>query len=102
MFASGSAPPAIIEREVTASGAEFERGLRLAFPQAIEGGPRHFRVRRGDCVMEVDVLPLPPRTFGQLALPVLAVTLRFPEAAAVAERVAMLAWLDFAMHRGGG
>ena len=38
MFASGSAPPAIIEREVTASGAEFERGLRLAFPQAIEGG----------------------------------------------------------------
>jgi hypothetical protein len=101
MFASGSAPPAIVEREVGASCAEFERGLRLAFPQAIEGGPRHFRVWRGGCVMEVDVSALPPRRIGELALPVLAVRLRFPSAAP-GERAAMLAWLDFAMHRGGG
>jgi|OpeIllAssembly_1097287.scaffolds.fasta_scaffold125832_2 hypothetical protein len=101
MFASGSAPPAIIEREVTASVGEFERGLRLAFPQAIEGGPLHFSVRRHGCVMEVDVSALPPRAIGRLALPVLAVTLRFPSADAP-ERAAMLAWLDFAMHRGGG
>lgn len=101
MFASGSAPPAIIEREVTASVDEFERGLRLAFPGAIEGGPRHFRVWRSDCAMEVDVSPLPPRALGGLALPLLAVTLHFPSAGAP-ERAAMLAWLDFAMHRGGG
>lgn len=101
MFASGGAPPPVIEREVTASCGEFERGLRLAFPQAIEGGPHHFRVWRDDCVMEVDVSALPPRAIGGLALPVLAVTLRFPSATA-ADRAAMLAWLDFAMHRGGG
>jgi hypothetical protein len=51
--------------------------------------------------MEVDVSALPPRAIGRLALPVLAVTLRFPSADAP-ERAAMLAWLDFAMHRGGG
>jgi hypothetical protein len=101
VFASGSAPPAIIEREVTASVDEFARGLRLAFPGAIEGGPRHFRVWRNECEMDVDVSPLPPRAIGRLALPVLAVTLGFRSATAP-ERAAMLAWLDFAMHRGGG
>ena len=101
MFASGSTPPAIIQREVTASSNEFERRLRLAFPRAIEGGPRHFRVWRDDCVMEVDVSELSPRVIGSLALPALAVTLRFPSATS-SERAAMLGWLDLAMHRGGG
>ncbi len=98
---SVGAPPGIVEREVTATPEEFERGLRLAFPGAVAGGPRRFRATRNGIVMDAEWSPLPPRVIARLTLPVLAVTLRFPTAGAQ-ERAEMLAWLDLVTHRGGG
>jgi hypothetical protein len=94
-------PPRVIEREMTATPEEFERGLRSAFPAAVEGGPQRFRITHRGTVMEVEALPQPPRIIARFALPVLAVTIRFPTAGAD-ERAATLAWLDLATHRGGG
>jgi hypothetical protein len=51
--------------------------------------------------MEVEAHPQKSRIIARLALPVLAVTIRFPTAG-TDERAATLAWLDLATHRGGG
>ncbi len=95
------APPSTVEREVTATPEEFARGLRLAFPGALAGGPRCYRVTRKGIAMDAEWSLRPPRVLAGLTLPVLAVTLRFPTADAQ-ERAEMLAWLDLVTHRGGG
>jgi hypothetical protein len=94
-------PPPVVWREMTATPGEFERGLRAAFPGAVEGGPQRFVARRDGTVMEVELEPKSPRVIARLVLPVLAVTIRFPTAGDD-ERAAMLAWFDLATHRGGG
>jgi hypothetical protein len=99
--ASGAAPAAVLERAVTASRDEYERGLRAAFPDAVQGGPERFRATYRGTVMEVQLTPQPPRRIGRLDLPVLAVRISFP-AAPAEERVTMLARLDLVTHRGGG
>lgn len=101
MPASVGGPRSVLERLVTASPQEFERGLRTAFPDAVQGGPEWFRATYEGTVMEVELTPRAPRVLGRLALPVLAVRIRFPVAGA-GERAAMLARMDRAMHRGGG
>lgn len=101
MADTADVPPRVIEREMTATPDEFERGLRSAFPDAVEGGQGRFRASYRGTLMEIESTPQPPRVIAHLALPVLAVSLRFPTAGA-AERAAMLAWLDLVTHRGGG
>jgi hypothetical protein len=101
MAVAGNAPPRVVRRQVTASPEEFAHGLRCAFPDAVEGGPERFRATYRGTVMEIELARSAPRVIGRLALPVLAVTLRFPSAG-VDERAAMLARLDLATHRGGG
>lgn len=101
MTDNAPAPPRVVEREMTATPDEFERGLRTAFPDAVEGGPRRFNATYRGTLMELELEPRAPRVIARLALPVLAVTIRFPTAGA-AERTAMLAWLDLVTHRGGG
>ncbi|MBK6603697.1 MAG: hypothetical protein IPG28_19660 [Betaproteobacteria bacterium] len=101
MAVAGNAPPRVVVRQVTASPEEFAHGLRCAFPEAVEGGPERFRATYRGTVMEIELARSAPRVIGRLALPVLAVTLRFPSAG-VDERAAMLARLDLATHRGGG
>jgi hypothetical protein len=99
--ASDTEPSRVIVRQVTASPGEFGHGLHMAFPGAVQGGPERFRATYRGTIMEVELTPRAPRIIGQLSLPVLDVTIRFP-AASVEAHAAMLAQLDLATHRGGG
>jgi hypothetical protein len=90
-----------IERQVAATPAEFARGLHLAFPAGVVGGPLEFRVTDGRAVMEVSLVPGPDRVIALLRLPTLHVTLRFV-AGSEPEQDKMLAYLDLATRRGGG
>lgn len=91
----------MVEREVSASQAEFARGLRDAFPDEIEGGPLSFRLGRDAAVMEIEVTPGPDRVIALLRLPTIRVRIRFTAGEAEA-RARLLAHLDMATHRGGG
>lgn len=91
----------VIERQMAATAAEFARGLHLAFPDGVSGGPHEFRVTDGRAVLEVTLTPEPDRVIALLRLPVLHVVLRFV-AGEVAAQEKMLAHLDLATHRGGG
>jgi hypothetical protein len=91
----------VLERELYASPAEFLRGLRSAFPDAVEGGTLSFRVRRGGAAMEIGVTPGPDLAIAGLRLPSIRVRMRFTEGDALA-RARLLAYLDLATHRGGG
>lgn len=90
-----------IEREVAATPAEFARGLHLAFPAGVVGGPLAFHVSDGPAEMEVSLVPGPDRVIALLRLPTLHVTLDFV-AGEVSEQAKMLAHLDLATRRGGG
>ena len=89
-------------REVGASLAEFERGLRLALPDGVTS-PRPFSLRaeEGGAVLEVELAEMPERRIGLFCLPVLQARLRFT-AGDEAARKALLARIDLAMRRGGG
>jgi hypothetical protein len=98
-------PPAealvLLEREQTATPAEFARGLRNAFPEGLAGGPLRFRVSRDGVDLAIDLKPGPDRVIGGLRLPRLRVRLHFT-AGDGAARARLLAHMDLAMHRGGG
>ncbi len=90
-----------LEREMSATPAEFAHGLRLAFGAAAEGGPLKFRVQWGDAVLDIELHPLGERRIANLSLPRLLARLRFSAGdAAACER--LLTRMDLAMHRGGG
>ncbi len=101
MSAPGGGAVTEIRREVTARRHEYERTLRLAFPEGLEGGPDAFRVQRGDVQLEVRVRPGPVREIALLRLQTLDVTLRFSGADSKAHED-MLRRMDLAMRRGGG
>jgi len=90
-----------LEREMSASRAEFVHGLRLAFPQGVEEAGALLKVGDGDAAMEIALSPLPDRVIALLRLPRLQVSIRFV-AGTPAQQRAMLARMDRAMQRGGG
>lgn len=100
-FINGAVPESF-EREVTATAAEFERGLRRAWPRKVETlGPRRFRVHDGAEHLDIRVEPLRARRVGLLELPVIAAHYAFSSGDEAARR-RLLAALDRAMQRGGG
>lgn len=89
-------------REVGATPAEFERGLRLALPDGVSMvEPGRLRADDGCAVLEVELREMPERCIGLFRLPVLHARLRFT-AGDPAARTALLARIDLAMQRGGG
>lgn len=92
---------AVVEREVSASTGEFERGLDLAFPGRVERIGSGYRVAACDATMEIGVTPGPERVIALLRLPTIRVLIRFTGGDATS-RARLLAHLDLATHRGGG
>lgn len=90
-----------LEREVSATPAEFAHGLRNAFPDGLTGGPVEFRVDDGAAAMEIHLVPGPDRVIALLRLPTLKAFIRFT-AGDPAARERMLKRMDLAMQRGGG
>jgi hypothetical protein len=101
MFPAGGAVPAMIEREMSATVAEFVRGLEAAFGNRVEGGPDFFRIVDNGAAMEIDLQIGPPRVIALLRLPTLRVRIRFTAGQPDQHR-ALLARMDRAMQRGGG
>jgi hypothetical protein len=90
-----------LEREMSASRAEFLHGLRLAFPQGVEEAGALLKVGDGDTAMAIEIAPLPDRLIALLRLPRIRVAIRFTAGTPEQQR-AMLARMDRAMQRGGG
>lgn len=88
-------------RDVSASPAEYERTLRLAFPEGLTGGPHAFSVARGNVHLDVSLSPGPERVIALVRLQTLSVRLSF-SGGTEAEQEAMLRHMDLAMRRGGG
>ena len=90
-----------LQREVSATLAEFLRGFGDAFPGYSQTGPERYIARHGAAAMEIQLRPGAERRIAALHLPTLHVTIRFT-AGTKAEREGMLAHMDRVMHRGGG
>jgi len=95
------APDGIV-REIGATAAEFERGLRLAVTGAVScPQPGVLRVDDPGTVLEVELTEQPERRLGQFRIPVLHAHLRFIGGTREA-RQTLLVRIDLAMQRGGG
>lgn len=93
--------PALLERDVTSTVAEFDASLRFAAAGFIEGAAPRYRIDDGTVRLEIELAPGPERRIALLRLPTLRVTYRFTGGSAE-DRHVLLARLDRAMHRGGG
>lgn len=91
----------VIEREISATPAEFAHGLHLAFGDAVEGGPLNFRVHYQQATLDIELIPGPERRIASLSLPCLHARLHF-SAGETAAKTRLLARMDLAMQRGGG
>jgi hypothetical protein len=91
----------LLEREVSATPAEYVRGLLDAFPGAVEPGPWGYRVNRGSAALDAAIDPGPERVIGGLRLPTVLVRIRLSGGDRAA-RGELLRRLDLATHRGGG
>jgi hypothetical protein len=94
-------PLETIEREVWATLEEFRHGLDLAFPGRVTDRDEILCVSDGQAAMEIALEIMTPRVIALLNLPRMKVSLRMT-AGSAEQRVAMLARMDLAMHRGGG
>jgi hypothetical protein len=94
-------PDLRVERTVSASAAEFWRGIKAAFPDAVIEQRGIWLARHGAVSLTVRYQCLPPLRVALLALPQLALRLEFIGGNAV-EQQAMLERLDRYTHRGGG
>lgn len=90
-----------LDREVSATPQEFARGLAVAFPGQMAGGPANFRITAPEAAMDIELTPLPPRRIASLELPTLRVRIRFV-GGNTAQRRALVEHLDRATQRGGG
>lgn len=90
-----------IEREVSATPEEFAHGLRLAFGEAVSGGPLRFHVAQDAVCLEIELVVGPDRVIAALHLPSLRASLRFTSGNPSAQ-AKLLARMDMAMQRGGG
>ena len=88
-------------REISASPAEFARGLSEAFPAESSGGPLIFQVQAPDASMEIELVPGPTRTLASLRLPTLTAQLRVRSGTPTGH-LHLLRRMDLAMQRGGG
>lgn len=89
-------------REVGATPAEFERGLRLALPDGVMSPrPLVLHAEWRGAMLEVVLTVMPERRIGLFRLPVLLARFCFT-AGDRAARMALLAHIDLAMQRGGG
>jgi len=91
----------VLVREISASPAEFARGLREAFPAESSGGPLVFQVQAPDASMEIELVPGPTRTLASLRLPTLTAHIRFLSGTPTGQH-RLLRHMDLAMQRGGG
>lgn len=91
----------VLEREMSALPADIARGLAVAFPGAVRGGPSRFVVMLPDAAMELELSPGPDRVIALLRLPTLTLRIRCTDGDAVA-RAEMIRRFDLAMRRGGG
>jgi hypothetical protein len=113
----------VIEREMSALPNDIARGLEVAFPGRVEGGPMVFHVRpptpnRIDSPaterasagkpslapagsMQLEMTPGPERVIALLRLPTLRLRIQFTAGDEATNRQ-MLARFDLAMRRGGG
>ncbi len=89
------------ERVISASLAEFVRGLELAFPGAVERRGNTLRIDAFDAVLAIDVEVLEPVAIALLRLPRLRATFRFVRGTQ-ADRERLFDHLDRATQRGGG
>lgn len=94
-------PLTVLERDVSATPAEYAHGLRLAYPEGVTGGPMSFTVTNGKAALEIELTHGPERRIALLRLPTLKVRMTFT-AGSQAERQEMLHRMDLAMRRGGG
>ncbi|NWG32701.1 MAG: hypothetical protein HXY29_14600 [Rhodocyclaceae bacterium] len=94
--------PARIEREMAASVAEFEHGLRLGAPGEVSVlGDGHYRVVHEGVTLDIHIRLHGQRCLGALAIGLLWVVYEFHGGEPQARR-ALLTRLDVAMLRGGG
>jgi hypothetical protein len=97
-------PAVRFERTVSASLAEFVRGVRGAYPDALcsaAGDTACCRVTVPPVELTIALTPLPPRQIALLRLPQLRAAFRFSGGDA-AQQARVLEHLDLGMHRGGG
>lgn len=101
LFSSGPVAVAF-ERLVTATPAQFERDLRVAWPQ-VDGSAAGGRlcVDGGGLWLTIELEALAPRRLGLFELPQLRACYRF-EGGDEAARRRLLGVLDRAMQKGGG
>ncbi|MGB5831625.1 MAG: hypothetical protein WBG92_06495 [Thiohalocapsa sp.] len=98
---------------MSAIPADIARGLEVAFPGRVEGGPLVFRVTLSGAAaigttavsppasMELAIAPGSERVIALLRLPTLRLSIRFPQGEPAIHRQ-MLARFDLVMRRGGG
>jgi hypothetical protein len=91
----------VLERDVCTTADEFVRGLRLAFPDGVDGGPDTFIIADNGVAMRLTLTPLPSRRIASLELPMLHVSIRFTAGDPHRQR-ALLDHMDRATQRGGG
>lgn len=89
------------ERVISASVAEFVRGLEMAFPGAVIVEGERVRIAAFDAVLEIAIQPLEPITIGLLHMPCLRAQFVFLRGAPAA-RDRLFEHLDRATQRGGG
>jgi hypothetical protein len=100
-FVTGAVPE-VVERELTATPAQFERDLRMAWPGGVESAaPGQFTLHDGDTRLDIRIETRGVRRLGLFELPQLLARYRFSGGDEAARR-RLLARLDRAMQRGGG
>jgi hypothetical protein len=100
-FVAGPVPD-VVERELTATPAQFERDLRMAWPAGVEApGPGHFTLHDAETRLDIHIETRGVRRLGLFELPLLAAQYRFAGGDEPARR-RLLVTLDRAMQRGGG
>ena len=96
------AVPEVVERELTATPAQFERDLRMAWPAGVaSAAPGCFTLQDGETRLEIRIETRGVRRLGLFQLPQLAARYQFAGGDEAARR-RLLAMLDRAMQRGGG
>ncbi len=100
------AVPDVLQRDMSATMAEFARGLGMAFPAAgipdhVDEAGRVFSVPMSGGHCEIAAEPGPLRKIALLQLPTLRVRIAFI-GGNQAQRRAFLTHMDLVMRRGGG